>query len=49
MAKKTEIISSQVDTMEEFGGTDMDTDLGTNENVLDLWLGEAEYYESVIS
>jgi hypothetical protein len=39
---------AEVDGFDEFG-TDMDTEVGTGENVLDLWIGEAEYYELAIS
>jgi len=49
VATKTEFRISEVEGMgDEFGG-DMDTEVGTGENILDLWVGEAEYYEIAIS
>ena len=48
VASKTEFRISEVEGIEEFGG-DLDTEIGTGENVLDLWLGEAEFYEVAVS
>ena len=39
---------NELDVIHEFA-SDMTSEIGTGENVLDLWLGDAEFYEMTLT